>query len=103
MNGRMRPLQSFLPSVLRTLLRNGPMSQEKLECAWQAAVGPAIARVTTVRWKNDSLVEVATSDDAWRRELKRSLPEIAARLRELVGNDRVAVVRLARRAGDGHH
>ena len=49
MNGRMEALPSLLPGAVRTLLRRGPLTQEKLQFAWRLAVGPAIDRVTTVR------------------------------------------------------
>ena len=92
----MVPMQSVLPATVRALLRHGPMTQEKLEFAWTAAVGPAIARATRVRWQeDDGTVVVEASDETWRRELRRSLPEMTGRLVELVGRGVLASVRLA--------
>jgi len=71
------------------------MTQEKLGFAWAAAVGPAIARATSVRWHDDGTVEVEAVDQAWVRELRRSLPEIALRLESLVGPGVVAGLRVA--------
>jgi predicted nucleic acid-binding Zn ribbon protein len=90
----MEPLHDVLPRALRQVLRQGPLDQEKLAFAWTAAVGPAIARVTTVRLHGDGSVEVEAADEAWARELRRSLPEIARRLEALVG-PAVKTVRLA--------
>lgn len=97
----MEPLQALAPALLRDLLRRGPMSQEKLECAWQLAVGPAIFRVTTVRLRTEGVVEVRAADDTWQRELKRALPEITNRLRSLAGPDAVTRLKLIRRTPDG--
>ena len=91
----MEPLHAVLPRALRQLLRSGPMDQEKLAFAWTAAVGPAIARATTVRWHEDRTVEVTACDGAWAREIGRSLPEITGRLEALLGPGVVAGVRLA--------
>ncbi len=91
----MEPLNAVLPRALRQLLRSGPMDQEKLAFAWAAAVGPAIARATAVRWHEDRTVEVSACDEGWFREIGRSLPEIARRLDALLGQGIVAGVRLA--------
>jgi hypothetical protein len=91
----MEPLNAVLPRALRQLLRAGTMDQEKLAFAWTAAVGPAVARATAVRWRDDRTVEVTTCDEAWAREIARDLPEIARRLESLVGAGVIADVRLA--------
>jgi len=91
----MEPLCAVLPRALRQLLRSGPMDQEKLGFAWAAAVGPAIARATAVRWREDRTVEVTACDEAWAREIRRALPEITTRLEALVGAGVVADVHLA--------
>lgn len=95
----MEPLHAVLPRALRLLLRRGPMDQEKLAFAWTATVGPAIARVTSVRWRDDRIVEVTAGNDAWAREIERSLPDISRRLEALLGVGVVASVRLAPRPG----
>ena len=85
----MDPLQAIVPRALTILLREGPMSQGKLEIAWRAAVGDALNRVTTVRWHSDGVVEVQPSDPRWQRELRRSSSMIVSRLRSLLGHDTV--------------
>lgn len=38
-----------MPAVLAEVIRKGPMCDEKVTLAWRLAVGPQIAKVTTVR------------------------------------------------------
>ncbi len=90
----MEALQSFLPGAVRRLLRQGPLSQEKLEFAWRLAVGPAIGRVTSVRLSGEASVEVAVSDAGWRREVRRSQGEILGKLRALLGTEAVRELRV---------
>ena len=85
----MHSLQAIVPRALTELLRQGPMSQGKLEVAWRAAVGDALCRVTTVRLQPDGGVEVLASDPRWNRELKRSSSMILTRLMGLLGADNV--------------
>ena len=44
----MKPIQSFSSGMLAEIIRRQPASKEKTRFAWQLAVGPALARVTTV-------------------------------------------------------
>jgi len=86
----MDSLQAIVPRVLTELLRQGPMSQGKLEIAWRAAVGDALSRVTTVRLQPGGCVEVLASDARWNHELKRSASVILTRLKGLLGDDKIA-------------
>jgi hypothetical protein len=81
----MQSLQAIVPRALTELLRQGPMSQGKLEIAWRAAVGDALNRVTTVRLQPDGTVDVVAADARWNRELKRSSSIILTRLIGLLG------------------
>ena len=90
----MEALHSFLPGAVRRLLRQGPLSQEKLEFAWRLAVGAAIARVTSVRLSGEATVEVTVSDAGWRKEVRRSQGEILGKLHALLGADAVREVRV---------
>jgi Dna[CI] antecedent, DciA len=85
----MDSLQAIVPAALRELLRRGPMSQGKLEVAWRAAVGDALARVTTVRLQPEGIVEVLPSDARWNKEVRRSSSMILTRLKGLLGDDSV--------------
>src|SRR5215210_3762318 len=44
----MIPLHAFGASLLADVVRRQPASQQRTDFAWQLAVGPALARVTTV-------------------------------------------------------
>ncbi len=95
----MEPLASALPSTIRRLLRQGEMSQGKLDFAWRTAVGPAIERASGVRLAPDGTVEVRVADAAWRRELRHSQGMSLRRLQELLGADVVTSVRVVGRTG----
>ncbi len=90
----MQPLQHAIPDVLTHLLRNAPLSSEKVAFAWRAAVGPAMARASSVRLSGDGVIEVACADDHWRREIRRSLPIIRERLAALLGVEVVRRIKL---------
>ena len=90
----MEPLQQSLPTVLADILRRAPLSPEKVVFAWRAAVGPAIARVSTVRLSQEGVIEVQCADDHWRREIRRSVPMITTRLVTLLGADVIRQVKV---------
>ena len=81
----MQPLQSIAPSVLTMLLRDGAMSQGKLEIAWRAAVGDALNRATAVKLEPDGVISIHSADPRWKRELLRSSTVILSRLQALLG------------------
>ena len=76
----------FATSVLANILERQPMSPGKLQFAWRAAVGPALARAASLDW-HDGHVIVQMSSDEWTREIRRSKPMILERLRLLLGNE----------------
>jgi hypothetical protein len=85
----MEALQSLLPGAVRALLRQGPLSQEKLEFAWRLAVGAAIDRATRVTLAGETAVVVAVPDAGWRKEIRRSQADILSKLRALLGPEAV--------------
>lgn len=89
----MDSLHAIVPRALTELLRHGPMSQGKLEMAWRAAVGDALSRVTRVRLRPDSVVEVVVTDARWRKEITRSSTMVLNRLKSLLGDE--AICRLS--------
>lgn len=97
----MDALQSLLPNAVRMLLRQGPLSQEKLEFAWRLAVGPAIDRVTRVCLSGEAAVEVVVPDAGWRKEVRRSQAEILGTLRALLGNEAVRKLQVRGAASSG--
>jgi hypothetical protein len=83
----MHSVQTLIPTAMTSLLRQGTMSQAKLEVAWRLAVGDALNRVTIPRLREMGVIEVEAADQRWRREVKRSRSVILARLRALLGED----------------
>lgn len=95
----MQPVTSVLPAVVRRLLQQGEMSQEKLDFAWGAAVGPAIERATEVHLTADGTLEVRANDATWRRELRHSQAMMLGRLQELLGRQVVKDLKITGRSG----
>jgi len=81
----MQSLRDLSSGALAALLRQGTLSQAKLDVAWQAAVGAAVSRATTVRLRDAGVVEAEAADQRWHRELERSSPMILDRLNALLG------------------
>ena len=73
------------------LLRGTPLSDGKVTFAWNAAVGPALERVTTVKLERKVLIVEAASVQ-WSRELERLRGVILARLQSLLGKDAVSSI-----------
>jgi len=84
----MRPLTHALPGALRLLLHGMPLSNGKVDFAWTAAVGPAVARATAVKLEDGVLI-VETTSAQWTREVQRSSPLILKRLQSLLGDETI--------------
>jgi hypothetical protein len=91
----MKPLAHAVPGALAALLRTTPTSPAKIDFAWQAAVGAAMQRVTSVRLENGRLLVDAASEP-WGREISRSAPVILTRLQALLGEDVVTQIEVRR-------
>jgi predicted nucleic acid-binding Zn ribbon protein len=83
-----KALQSFAPAVLAEIIRRQPASKQRTEFAWAVAVGPALARVTTIELRNQNII-VCARDVQWARELERARDTILPRLQMLLGRDAV--------------
>ncbi len=83
-----------MPGALMELLRDSPLSDGKVTFAWNAAVGPAIERVTHVKLERRVLL-VETASAQWSKEIMRSSTVILKRLHSLLGDivDRIEVRR----------
>jgi predicted nucleic acid-binding Zn ribbon protein len=90
----MNPIQSFSSGVLAEIIRRQPASKGKTTFAWQLAVGPAVARATTVELRDGVLV-VAAKDGNWIREVARNQKVILERMRTLLGADAVERINLS--------
>jgi predicted nucleic acid-binding Zn ribbon protein len=83
-----QPLQRFATAVLAEVIRRQPDSRERTAFAWSVAVGPALARATTVELRNHNMI-VCARDVQWARELERARDTILPRLQMLLGRDTV--------------
>jgi hypothetical protein len=79
-----QPIQSVSTSVLAEIIRRQPASPGKTRFVWQLAVGPALARSTTVEIVNGALV-VRAADPRWVGEIDRARELILARVQHLMG------------------
>ena len=91
----MRPLAHAVPGALIELLRGAPLSDGKVTFAWNAAVGPAIERVTAVKLER-GVLRVDAASAQWSREIQRSSGVILARLQSLLGKDTVRKLEVRR-------
>jgi Dna[CI] antecedent, DciA len=85
-----------MPRVLSAVLRNAPLSPEKVAFAWRMAVGPAVDKATEVALRQDVLY-VRAKDAAWQREVERSAALIRSRLTDLLGEHVVRYIDVKRR------
>ena len=82
----MLPVQGIAAGVIAEIIRRQPPSPEKTAFAWSVAVGPALARATSVELRNHNLIVMAR-DVRWQRELERARETILARVQLLLGTD----------------
>ena len=80
----MVPLQNFSTGVLAEMIRRQPPSPARTTFAWQVAVGPALARSTTVTLL-DAVLTARARDPRWAMEIERSADTILRRLQHLLG------------------
>jgi predicted nucleic acid-binding Zn ribbon protein len=87
------PFQSFAAGVIAQAIRRQPPSTARTAFAWSVAVGPAIARATSVELRGTELV-VTARDARWSPEIHRAADTILARLRALLGDQAVRTLRV---------
>ena len=92
----MTPAHLVMPRVLSAVLRNAPLSPEKVAFAWRLAVGPAVDKACDVVLRQDVLC-VRAKDAAWRREVERSAALIRSRLTDLLGEHVVRYIDVKQR------
>jgi predicted nucleic acid-binding Zn ribbon protein len=90
----MVPVNSFGSGVLAEIVRRQPASKERTNFAWQLAVGPAIARATTVEL-NDGVLTVRALDGRWIHEIERARDSVTKKMQQILGADQV--IRIATR------
>jgi len=90
---QLTPAHKLIPAVLNEVLRKAPLCPEKVEFAWRAAVGPAVARVTSVTLAEDGVLHVGSNAPQWAIEVRRSSKLILARLDTMLGSGVVREIR----------
>jgi hypothetical protein len=80
----MQGLGTLPALVLPSLLARAPLTPEKVSFVWGIAVGPAIARATSVTLAG-TVLAVHAADLAWAREIERSRALILSRVQHLLG------------------
>jgi len=93
--GFVQSVQSVVPAVLAEIIRRQPASKERTAFAWSVAVGPALARATTVELRERTLV-VSARDARWAHEIERARETILARLKHLLGDSTVVSIEVTR-------
>ena len=83
------PLQNFATGVVAEVLRRQPASPGRTTFAWTIAVGPALARSTTVRLTGEVLT-VRARDPRWAGEIERAADTILKRMQHLLGRESVS-------------
>ena len=86
--------KDLAPKVVSELLRDQPLSPEKVRFAWRVTVGNSMARATSVKLEENGTLVVYAEGDHWRRETTRSARVIKQRLRTLLGGNIVRRVRV---------
>ena len=89
----MVPIQQFSPGVLAQIIRRQPPSSERTAFAWQMAVGPAIARTTTIAIV-DGVLRVTVRDAHWGRAVERGAATILPRMQHLLGAQTVTEMKV---------
>lgn len=88
----MRSIQTFAGGVLAQVVRRQPPSAARTSFAWQLAVGPALARVTSVEVEGTTL-HVRSKDPRWLKEIDRAKAVILPKVQQLLGDEAVTKIR----------
>jgi hypothetical protein len=83
-SGDFVPARACVSHALQALLARQPLTPAKIAFVWQMAVGPALARATTVEY-DGGVLRVSGGDPRWIREVERSRAVILERLRSMLG------------------
>jgi predicted nucleic acid-binding Zn ribbon protein len=91
----MQPIGQVLPRALAQIVREAPLSAGKVDFAWRAAVGAAMARVSATRLE-DGVLLVEAQTAQWAAAIMRASPVILSRLHHTLGPEAVREIRLRR-------
>jgi hypothetical protein len=90
----MVPVSDLTAGILAEVIRRQPASRERTAFAWQMAVGPALARSTTVSLENGVLT-VRPRSSQWKKEIERASATILERMGHLLGAGTVTRIQVA--------
>jgi len=90
----MVPLQGLATAVIADIMRRQPSTPGKIAFAWNVAVGPALARVTTSVDLRERVLHITTKDARWAKEIERAADTILARVQILLGTGSVTGLRV---------
>ena len=79
----------MLPAIVAEVIRKAPLTDEKVAFAWRLAVGPAMAKASTVRLAPNGILYVKTESPAWSDAIGKSFGVIRSRLAHYLGEDAV--------------
>lgn len=85
MLGRMDSFRQLLPRMLAPAVRQAPLTPEKVQFAWRAACGAAIARATAITLSDGGILTVTADDPAWAREVHLLRHDLVRRLEPWLG------------------
>jgi len=74
-----------LPGVLAEVIRRQPLTPEKVAFAWRLAVGPALAKSTSVRLDAEGVLHVTAAAAPWAASVRSASHLIRTRLDEALG------------------
>ena len=89
----MLPIQQFSSGVLAEIIRRQPPSPERANFAWQIAVGPAIARTTTIDLVDGVILDPAR-DAHGARAVERAATTILPRMQHLLGAQAISALKV---------
>ena len=78
-----------MPGVVAEVIRKAPLTDEKVTFAWRLAVGPAVAKATSVRLGSDGTLYLRADSPAWLDGVRQSVGLIRSRLAHYLGEDAV--------------
>ena len=84
--------------MLAEIIRRQPSSPARTTFAWQLAVGPALARATTVEL-SDGVLTVHSPDPRWTLEITRARDIVLAARAALLGPAHVKTLRIEKAPG----
>ena len=89
----MHSIHQLTAGVIADIVRRQPPSPARTTFAWQLAVGPALAKSTSVDLA-DGVLTVRSSDPRWTLEVNRARGMVLSRLQHFLGPKSVTKLRI---------